>query len=145
MNRVVLAAQSIDYKNSGIYWYYRLPDTSEWLPLEAYVEKPLESESVSIQLKVEITPERTTSPILAGNSINLVSFIEKAEGCYVSRTVFMDNPFNTIAVSLEAARPSGTSFDLMYSTDNVDWISMEDIEEKRVTVDEEFIRYSYKE
>lgn len=144
MNRVVLAAQSLDYKNSGINWFYRLNAENDWLPLDTYVDQELSSETTGISLKVEIIPERTTSPILAGNSINLVSFIEKSEGCYVSRTVYMDSPFNTIGISLEAAKPTGTSFEIQYSTNNVDWITVEDIESARTQVDEEFIRYSYK-
>ena len=73
MNRVVLAAQSLDYKNSGINWFYRLNAESDWLPLDTYVDQELSSETTGISLKVEIIPERTTSPILAASIWFLLS------------------------------------------------------------------------
>lgn len=142
INRLVLAAQSIDYKNAGINWYYRLTSSGNWLPLDTYVDRDLGSQATLVQLRCELSVAYSTSPILAGDCVNLIGFIEKSQGTYVSKTVTMDDSFNTVAISLEAAKPSNTGFDVYIQTDGRTWVQMTD--PTVVTIDEEFARYSYK-
>ena len=145
MNRFVLAAQSIDFHNSGVNWFYRTKEEEDWKPFDTYVEQYPDTLATTLFVKVDIVPSNGVSPILSASNINLVSFIESPSGSYISRTVYMDNPFKVISISLEAARPTGTEFEVQYSTDNVNWTTVNDIESARTQVDEEFLRYSYKE
>lgn len=142
INRLVLAAQSIDYKNAGIQWYYRLSSTSSWLPLDTYVDRDLGKQTTLVQLKCELNVAYSTSPILAGDCVNLIGFMEKSEGAYLSKTVTMDNAFNTVVVSLEACKPTSTGFDVYIQTDGKTWTKLES--PTIVTIDEEFAKYTYK-
>ena len=53
----------------------------------------------------------------------------------------MDHDFNTLAVSIEAAVPVNTSFEMQYSVDNVNWTTFTNPTLR--TVDEDFKEYSY--
>ena len=133
---------SVDYKNDGITWFYKTENDDDWQDIDTYDDRDLSKTAQTVQLKAELNATRTTSPILAGETVNLVSFIEKSEGCYVSRTVYMDSPFNAIRVSLEAYTPDGTSFKVYYSTDNETWTELTNPTTKQI--DEYFHRYEYK-
>lgn len=143
--RVVLAAQSIDYKNAGIYWYYRATSTDPWLPIDTYVLNDLSSSTRTMQLRCEMDTKYSTSPMLAGDCINLVCFIEKSKGAYVSRRVVMEQDYDEISCSFEAAIPSGTKVTPKYSIDDVSWLEFDNQSEPTVTViSNEFNRYEYK-
>ena len=157
MNRILIAAQSLDYNNSGIQWYYRtssgtsitdddddtsLLNSTVWMPIETYVDRQLNSVSSTLQLKVDITPESYMSPLLVGDAVNLVSFIEQTEGTYVSRTVFLDQPYDQVNISYEAAIPSGCSVRVMFTYDYVHWIEVPQSSDA-VDVDYEFKRYTH--
>lgn len=141
MNRLLIAAQSVDYKNNGVSWFYRTENDDDWQDIETYNGLELSKTAKTVQLKTELNATRSTSPILAGENVNLISFIEETEGCYVSRTVYMDSPYNEIKVSLEAATPDGTSFKVYYSTDNETWTELTNPTTKQV--DEYFNRYEF--
>lgn len=141
MNRLLIAAQSVDTENLGVDWYYRLTSDDSWLPISTYVDQELSKLTKSVQLKVEMNAVSGVSPILAGNTVNLISFIEQNEGAYVSRTVTFDHPFNKIVTSVEAYTPTGTGFSISYSLDGSTWAVMNT--PTTATVDEYFIKYTY--
>lgn len=142
INRFVLAANSVDYKNAGIDWFYRLTTDGTWLPLDTYVSLDLSTMATNIQLRCEMNVAYSTSPILAGDCVNLIGFTEETTGAYVSRNVVMEEDYNTINVSFEAAIPSGTEVKAYYSTDNTTWNEL--TEDSHVQLSQEFNRYLYK-
>ena len=145
ISRVVLAAQSIDYKNAGIYWYYRMQTADPWMPIDTYVSNDLSTATRSMQLRCEMDTKYSTSPLLAGDCINLVCFIEKNKGAYVSRRVVMEQDFDEISVSFEAAVPSGTRVTPKYSIDDVNWLEFDNHSQPTVTIiSDEFNRFEYK-
>lgn len=143
ISRVVLAAQSIDYKNAGIYWYYRLSASDQWMPIDTYVSNDLSQSTRTMQLRCEMDTKYSTSPMLAGDCINLVCFIEKSEGAYVSRRVVMEQEYDQISCSFEAAIPSGTKVTPKYTLDEVSWLEF-DAEPTVTVISDEFNRYEYK-
>ena len=155
-NRILIAAQSLDKQNTGVKWFYKVTGKGtskstdeEWMPIETYVDRELDETIVSLNLKVEISPTASISPMLAGDVVNLISFIEEGRGTYVSRTVMLDNPYNTIAVSYEACIPNNTSVSVSVSYDNsaigTTWVELTESNSTRsiVAVDENFVRYQY--
>lgn len=143
INRFVVAANSVDYKNAGIDWYYRLSADSNWLPIDTYVSLDLDRLSSMVQLRCELNTKYSSSPILAGDCVNLIGFIEELQGVYISRTVFMNEPFNTINLSYEAALPSGTEVKPKYSLDNISWNDF-DSDGDPEPLSLEFNRYKFK-
>lgn len=142
MNRLVLAAQVVDYQNVGITWYYRVSADSSWLPLNTYVDRDLSAQTTKVQLKSVLSNNRTTSPIIAGDCVNLITFIEKTTGAYVSRMVSMSNKFTKITVSMNINKPSGTEVKAYYKTELADeWVEL--TSPKVVAVDDEFSQYTY--
>ena len=143
LNRLVLAAQAIDYKNNGIEWFYKISDTGSWLPIETYVDRELSSLTQKIQLKAVINVGYSTSPIIAGDCINLIGFMEKTSGAYVSKTVTMDDAFTKLRLITEISKPSGTEVRFYYQTDATS--GWEEITESPTVtrIDDEFSRYEW--
>lgn len=143
LNRLVLAAQVIDYKNNGIEWFYKISDTGSWLPIETYVDRELSSLTQKIQLKAVINVGYSTSPIIAGDCINLIGFMEKTSGAYVSKTVTMDDAFTKLRLITEISKPSGTEVRFYYQTDATS--GWEEITESPTVtrIDDEFSRYEW--
>lgn len=149
-NRLLLAAQSLDRKNTGVKWFYKYVQSGsgsnnssmEWLPIETFVDRELGNQANKISMKVEISPDTTISPMLAGDAVNLISFAEQSRGTYISRTVFLDNPYNVLSVSYEANIPSQTSVRIFYNTaTGNNWIELTD--PSTTQIDENFFRYQY--
>lgn len=143
LNRLVLAAQALDYKNNGVEWFYKISDTGAWLPIETYVDRELSSLTQKVQLKATINIGYSTSPIIAGDCINLIGFMEKTSGAYVSKTVTMDDNFTKLRLVAELCKPSGTEIKFYYQTDKTS--GWEEItEDPTVTrIDDEFSRYEW--
>lgn len=153
ISRILIAAQSTDFKNDGIQWYYKtftdkhLPSDEDFVPIEPYEDVDLGVSTKSIQFRAELTATsgKSTSPILDTGSILVKGFSNKLSGQYESRTVYdFDNPFNKIAISLEAATPAGTSFDVYYQTELYgEWQKATLVSGYPVQVDKDFYKYSY--
>lgn len=143
LNRLVLAAQAIDYKNNGVEWFYKISDTGSWLPIETYVDRELSSLTQKVQLKAVINVGYSTSPIIAGDCINLIGFMEKTSGAYVSKTVTMDDSFTKLRLIAELSKPSGTEVKFYYQTDKTS--GWEEITESPTVtrIDDEFSRYEW--
>lgn len=142
LSRILLATQSVDYKNNGLTWYYKVGD-GQWLPIESYVERDLGIIANKISLKLNIKSSSISSPIILSEVISIVGFIDKTSGTYISRTVEMTEFFNKLRVMFEVALPSSTSIKVFYKTEDVSDTWVELTSPTIVKVDEEFSRYSY--
>ena len=141
---MVLAAQSADYNNQGVHWYYQLENSEDWLPIETFCYWNLNEEVSQVSLKCELQIDsKNTSPFLNIESVNLVYYNNESSGNYVSRQVVMDNPFDTIQVSIEAYTTGNTGFKMFYSLkdDDSEWVEMKNPD--RAQVDQYFYRYTY--
>lgn len=147
-NRLLLAAEYIDYKNAGINWYYRYMTEagswSSWLNLDTYLERPTEEISSQLQLKAELNVAYQTSPMLALDCINLITFTDGVEATYVSKTIFLSEAYTKLKIACQMYLPSNYTacgYRLYYSTDSGDnWIP---VDQTPVTsqVNEEFYEY----
>lgn len=151
MNRVVLASQSLDYKNNGIDWYYKVEDTTisgvdnPWLPIQSFIAKDLNFNVRNLSLKAEINVSDSTSPIIARDCINLVAFTEGTVATYVSRQIETDESFNNIRVFLDLALPSGSTCSVYIKTDKTsDWVKISTAPVSTTPVTHEFTRYEYR-
>ena len=144
IQKLLLAGQVLDYKNNGITWYYSVVE-GHWLPIDTYVERELDSTTNKVKLKAELNANNNTSPIVAAQCLNLVSFLNKNQGTYISRLVSMDNAFTNIKVSAELHAPSGTSIRFYYQTDKVtSWTELTSANNQQISkVTDEFSRYSW--
>ena len=125
----ILTAQTVDYRNSGITWYYRLREESDWIPVQPFIYRPLEELTNRIYVKCELSSDvASVSPFLNKDSVNIIGFKDADSGTYLSRTVTMDQEFNTIKVSFEGYVPESDSYNLYYSTDanNETWTELTD-------------------
>ena len=143
INRILLAAQSLDYRNNGIEWFYKTSDQGSWLPIETYADRELSNLTQKVQLKAILNIEETSSPILASDCINVVGFLEKTSGAYVSKTVTMEDNFSKLRLVAEISKPSGTEVKFYYQTDTTsDWTEV--IGSPIITrVNDDFSRYEW--
>ena len=146
---LVLAAQTADYENQGVDWYYKeVTDTNDehnaWMPIETFNYLELGRSLKKVALKCELhTKSDNISPFLNAESVNLVYYNNASTGAYVSRQVVMEQDFNTIQLSVEAYRPDKTDFKIYYTTADNDggWQQLTD--PQQVQVDQNFTRYTY--
>ena len=145
INRLLLAAQAIDYKNAGIEWFYKVGTNGSWLPIETYVDREISSVAAAnlVSLKAVLNVAYSTSPIIAKDCINLIGFLEKSKGTYISRQVTMSDAFTRARIIMDIAKPSGTAVDVYIMTDaSTSWRKV--TESPTVTpVDEEFSTYEW--
>nr|DAY14369.1 MAG TPA: protein of unknown function (DUF4815) [Caudoviricetes sp.] len=143
MSRVVLAAQSVDFKNSGLTWLFKVGDKDNWLPIDTYSERELNVQAHKISLKVIINIKDNNSPILAFDVINLIALIDKTQGSYVSRTVEMSEKYTKIKVMVDVAIPSSTSYKIFYKAEDVsnNWVELTSPQVS--PVNEDFNKHTY--
>lgn len=142
INRLLLISDTLNPNNTGVSWFYSIND-GNWLPIETYVDRETSSIATKISLKAEIDVKNGVSAIVAKNTINLVSFMTKSKGAYVSKNVVLGENFGNIRVSCEFSLPSGTSAKVYYSTDGNGNTWTELTSPQLTKVDEEFYRYEY--
>ena len=142
ISNLVLAAQSIDYKNKGITWEYSIDTTNVWNPIETYVERELGTKTTKLKLRATLNCSANSSPILAANTVNLVGFLPKGEGRYLSRTVTMNEPYTKLKVSYEAKVGTGNQVKVFYQHEkSINW---NELTSPRVTpVNQDFSKYEY--
>lgn len=143
LNRLVLAAQAVDYKNNGVDWFYKISENSAWLPIDTYVDRDLSSTTTLVKLKAVLKAKYYTSPILAGDCVNLIGFMEKNSGAYVSRVVTMEDNFTKLRVMANVCAPSGTSVKFFYMTEDTStsWVELTNPTISRI--DDDFSRYEW--
>lgn len=146
---MVLAAQTADYDNQGVHWYYRPisnddSDNETWLPIETFSYWNLSRQVTRVALKCELeTKSDNMSPFLNVESVNLVYYNNSNTGAYVSRQVVMEQEFDTLQVSVEAYTTPNTSFKVLYSLVDDDSVWNEMTEPETTPVDQYFTRYTY--
>lgn len=143
MNRVVLAAQSVDYKNAGIEWWYRNNASEDWKAIDTYVAQDLSKEESIFQLKCTLNVAYSTSPIIASDCVNLVYFLEGNKATYVSRMIETEENFTSLKVLLQMALPSGCTAKVYYKLEDVSnsWVELLDPETS--TLSNEWIQYQW--
>lgn len=126
MNRVVLAASYIDYKNAGIEWWYRNASNEDWKAIDTYSEQDLTAKSSAFQLKATMNVAYSTSPIVASDCVNLVYFLEGNNAVYVSRMIETEETFTNIKVLLQLCLPSGCTARAYVKMEDVsnNWIEL---------------------
>lgn len=146
---LVLAAQTADYENQGVNWYYQLIGEDEnekrvWLPIETFNYMDLDRISRKIALKCELhTKKDTLSPFLNVESVNLIYYNNDNKGAYISRQVVMEQEFNTLQLSVEGYTPDTTEFKVWWTNqdDNTGWTEL--TEPTVAPVDQYFSRYTF--
>lgn len=142
VNRLLLVSDTLNPANTGVSWYYAINDGS-WLPIETYVDRETTSLTTKISLKAEIEVKNGVSAIVAKNTINLITFMSKSKGAYVSKNIVLDENYENLKVSIELSLPSGTSAKVYYSTDGNGDSWNELTSPKLTQVDQEFYRHDY--
>ena len=147
-NRLMLAAEYLDYKNAGINWYYKykLSDDawSEWLNIDTYIERENDKLSDKLQLKADLHVAYQTSPMLAKDCVNLITFTDGAKATYISRSIFFTEPYTKLKIACQFYLPSNLTacgYNIYYSTNNGDsWIKVT-VTPTISKVSEEFYEY----
>ena len=147
-NRLLLAAEYIDYKNAGIDWYYRYRtssgDWSSWLNIDTYLERSTEEMSSSLQLKAELNIAYSTSPMLAADCVNLITFTDGDTATYVSKTIFLSEAYTKLKIACQLYLPSSLAacgYRLYYSVDSGEnWIKIDKLPTTS-KINEEFYEY----
>lgn len=149
LNRLILAADYIDYKNAGISWHYRYRDSdnnwTSWFDLDAYLERELESSTTKVQLKAELNVAYSTSPFIARDCVNLITFTDGVQATYVSRAITLSEPYNKLKIGCQFYLPSqytSCGFEIYYSPDGTHW---KQVTETPTTtkINDEFYDYVY--
>ena len=142
MNLFLLLANKEDFKNDGIEWQYRTASDGEWVPIAAGVDQELDGVATKYQLKASLNASAMTSATLDGSAVDLIAYKTGLTGTYVSKKVVMTGEYNAVAVSFEAALPANTNIAVQYSTDDTNWVTLE--EPTIHAVDDVFSNYEYK-
>ena len=148
MNKLVLAAEYIDYKNAGIVWSYRYKtnasaDWSTWYPLDTYILRSLDEVSSVVQLKAELHTAFNTSPFIAGDCINLISFIDGKAATYVSREIYLSEDYTKLKIACQFYAPvdaAACGFKVYYMDDGKTWTQLTS-EPEVSKIDDEFNEY----
>ena len=144
MNRIVLAAQVIDYKNAGIEWWYRTSSNEDWALLDTYIATDLSSIKTTFQLKAILNVAYSTSPIMATDCVNLVYFLEGTTATYVSRIIETEEAFTNLKVMLQLALPAGTSVNVYYKCESDETPVWTELTNKTISrVSSEWQQYTY--
>lgn len=132
MNRLILAAEYIDYKNAGITWSYRYLKSdgvtwSQWFALDTYNLRSLDEVANGVQLKAELSVAYNTSPFIADDCINLISFIDSKEATYVSREIYLDEDYTKLKIACQFYAPTDSAacgFRVYYMDDQKTWTQL---------------------
>lgn len=145
MTKLILAASTIDYRNQGIEWYYKVGAEGSWVGLELFTDVDLGQQVTSVTVKAVLKASDTMSPMVAADCVNLVALSVEPTGAYVSRQVEMDEFFNTVKVYLNLALPSGTVCNVFVQCaddpNNAGWQELTD--PTIIPISESFSRYEW--
>jgi hypothetical protein len=142
VSRILLASQVLDHKNKGVEWFYKIGDSTVWLPIETYVDRDLSSTASKISIKLVMHADPNSSPMIAADSLNLIGFLEQTEGTYVSRQIQLDENFTKARVICDFALPSNTGARVFIMANTAGtWTELTSPTISRV--DDEFSRYEY--
>lgn len=145
MTGIVLAASSVDYKNQGVEWYYKIGSTGAWNNIEAFTDWDLGGQVTDITVKAVIKSSSYMSPLIANDCVNIVALSIKSSGSYVSRQVEMSEAFTNVKVMINLALPTGTTCSVYTQCEddpsNGGWVLMSS---PTITpISEEYSQYTY--
>lgn len=128
VNRILLASDYIDKKNAGITWQYSIDSGKNWTDLDNFVDQDLSSTTDKISLLASIKVVNNSSPIIAGDTMNLVTFLDDKDFSYVSRNVGVSTPFTKLKITVISNYQidPAITMNVYYSTDTdgKDWIEL---------------------
>lgn len=141
-DRIMLAIDALSPKDTGIIWYFSVNDGA-WQTIDLWDDRDTSIIANKIALKAEIDAKDSTSPMIALETIQLVTFLNQGQGRYISRNVHLDEGFNHIKVIIDMCIPTGTTAKIYYATDVAGDVWTELTDPKVLPVDAEFVKYEY--
>lgn len=102
INRILLASDYLDKKNAGITWSFSVDNGNTWSDLETYVDRDLLTTTKKVMLIANINVINNSSPMITGDAINLVTFLDGDQFTYVSRNVGVDTPYTKVKVTIDS-------------------------------------------
>lgn len=100
----------------SIQWQYRV-NGGEWMPIETYDDRDLSEIAETVDVKVTIGANSTTSPAIALDSLILCGFENQNEGVYISKNVAVEDGFNKVKVVVDMYLPTGSNAVVSFATD----------------------------
>ena len=143
---VIIAIDELRPASTSATWYYSKNSSNEWITFEPYEEIEFtDTVAESIAIKVEFTASSYKSPLVLGNGINIVNYLNKTSGSYITRNVYLAEGFNTIRVVLEVALVTQTDFDVYYAIDTagIEWFKFNKDKAVITPVDNDFVRWEW--
>ena len=148
---------------SGLTWYYRYTESSvsgttlysDWLPIDTFVFRDLQSIADKIQLRAVITTDFSTSPFIDAKRVSLRSFVDDVKATYISKHLTkteFDEPYQKMKVSYQVALPAGASHMAFYmDEEDGEWIELVEDDSDNAhnvvltttKVDEEFTKFEW--
>lgn len=126
-DRILLAAETEDHKNAGIEWWYRINGSTVWSSIETFTDRDVEEIGRTFDLRANLKIAQSTSPMIAGDCMNLVYFKNHTKATYISRQVEMTENFTNIKVDTQFALPAGCTAKVYYMTadQSQEWVLMD--------------------
>ena len=126
---LLLMATYLTPDNTGCFWEIKTLsqtdagtvsiDSVPWQPLANYMEQTTAGTVVGlVKLRATFKSNRYISPMLTLEDLMFVNFISETSGDYYSLNMdSTDAPFDTLTVSFDATKPTGTTVTPKYSVD----------------------------
>lgn len=115
-DRLMVMADELVPIGCSIKWQYRI-NNSEWLPIEAYVDRDLDELAENVEIKADFTSTNFTSPVIASDNLSLVGFLNEKTGTYISKNVAIADGYNHVKVVVDLHIPANTNVNLYFATD----------------------------
>lgn len=119
-SRLMLGAESVVPQGCDVRWMYQINNDGRWLPILPYALREIVGTFTTIKLKAELVrdPNINLSPLVALDTVSLLTSIYDVEGTYISVNVAGLDPFTQVDVILDTFTPSGTTLGVQVSTDD---------------------------
>lgn len=142
-DRFLITADLVVPKGCDFRWEYRL-DGGSWSPTAEYVDREFSSIVNKIDVRALITTNKTTSPAIAMDSIQFISFRNNTESVYVSRNVYHSEGFEEVKQVVEMYKPIGSNIVVKFATDGAGevWETAPMISEEQVS--DTYSRFTFK-
>jgi len=142
VDSLALLADFDTLEGTNVSWEYRSSVSGAWLPIDTYNTKILNSTSTVVALRAKLnTTNSNLSPVLSGESLNLIGLTTSLSSSYISRLVTTSQNYTNVTQIIEAYVPSGTTVQVQLSTNDSTWVTGTlSLTEQ---IDSEFARYTY--
>lgn len=142
----IIAIDDVRPSSTSTTWYYSKNNKNDWTRFEPYEEIEFTDEvAENIAVKVDFTASSYKSPLVLGNGINVVNYLNKTSGSYITRNVYLAEGFNTIKIYLDVALVTQTDFDVYYAIDTagLEWFKLDKEKAKLRQIDNEFVEWGW--